>query len=237
MIFRQLIDRETCTYTYLLADEETREAVLIDPVFEQVDRDATVLEELGLTLVAAIETHVHADHVTGGGLLRQRTGARFAICARGEVAGADIQLCDGDTLDFGGHSLEVRCTPGHTESCASYYLAEAGMVFTGDALFIRGCGRTDFQGGDAVRLYASVHERLFSLPDDTTIYPGHDYKGLTSTTVGEERRFNPRLGGGKSVEEFVAIMDGLDLAYPKKIDVAVPANKCCGLLNSAEGEG
>jgi len=234
MLFRQLYDRETCTYTYLLADDDSREAVLIDPVLEQVERDSVLLDQLELDLVAVIETHVHADHVTGGGLLRQRTGAKFAVCAKGNVDGADLQLCDGDRIPFGRHSLEVRCTPGHTDSCASYYLEEAGMVFTGDALFIRGCGRTDFQAGDPSTLYNSVHERIFTLPDETLIYPGHDYNGRTVTTVREERAFNPRLGGGRTVEEFASIMDGLNLAHPKRIDVAVPANQRCGLQPSSD---
>ena len=237
MLFRQLYDRDTCTYTYLLADQETREAVLIDPVLEQVERDSLLLEELGLQLLYVIETHVHADHITGGGRLRERTGAKFAVCAAGEVEGADLPLCDGDRIEFGSHSLEVRCTPGHTNSCASYYLAEAGMIFTGDALFIRGCGRTDFQGGDASTLFRSVHKRILSLPPSTQIYPGHDYKGRTVTTVKEELAFNPRLGGGKTVEEFTAIMDGLNLADPKKIAVAVPANQRCGLPDSPESQG
>lgn len=237
MLFRQLFDRETCTYTYLLADEQTREAVLIDPVLEQFARDRQLIDELGLKLSVVIETHVHADHVTGGGLLREATGARFAICARGGVDEADLQLCDGDTISFGRHELEVRCTPGHTESCSSYYLAEEGMIFTGDTLFIRGCGRTDFQGGDPTDLYRSVHERILSLPGDTRIYPGHDYKGRTVTTVAEEQQFNPRLGGGRSSEEFAEIMNNLNLDYPKRIDVAVPANLRCGLAGPEVGEG
>jgi glyoxylase-like metal-dependent hydrolase (beta-lactamase superfamily II) len=237
MLFRQLYDRDTCTLSYLLADESAREAVLIDSVIEQVGRDTRLIGELGLTLVATIETHVHADHITGGGHLRQRTGARFAICATGGVAGADLQLCDGDRIAFGQHSLEVRCTPGHTSSCASYYLADSGMIFTGDTLFIRGCGRTDFQEGDARTLYASVHERIFSLPSETLVYPGHDYNGQTVSTVGEELAFNPRLGGGKTADEFVAIMAGLDLAQPAKIDIAVPANQQCGFPTVPEFQG
>jgi sulfur dioxygenase len=237
MLFRQLYDRDTCTYSYLLADTDTREAVLIDPVLEQVDRDSLLLKELGLHLLYVIETHVHADHITGGGRLRERTGAQFAVCATGEVEGADLPLCDGDQIKFGRHSLEVRYTPGHTNSCASFYLVEAGMVFTGDALFIRGCGRTDFQGGDASTLFHSVHQRILSLPPSTQIYPGHDYKGRTVTTVHEELAFNPRLGGGKTVEEFAAIMNNLNLAEPKKIQIAVPANQRCGVPDRAESQG
>lgn len=229
MLFRQLFDRETCTYSYLLADEDSREAVLIDPVFEQVERDMKLLEELNLKLVAVIETHVHADHITGGGELRARTGAEFCVSVRGGVEGADVSLEDGDLIRFGQHALEARSTPGHTNTCISYYVPTARMIFTGDTLLVRGCGRTDFQEGDSAALYGSVHGQILSLPGDTLIYPGHDYKGRTVTTVAEELAHNPRLGGGKTVEEFTAIMEGLNLADPKKIDVAVPANLRCGL--------
>jgi len=228
MIFRQLCDRETCSYTYLLACERTREAVVIDPVIEQVGRDATLLEELGLSLVATLETHVHADHITGGGQLRDQTGAKFGVSAAGQVGGAELQLVGGDTIRFGDHELEVRATPGHTSSCLSYYLAEAGIIFTGDALFIRGCGRTDFQEGDSHTLYRSVHAQILSLPGPTRIYPGHDYKGLTVSTVAEEKEFNPRLGGGRTAADFVAIMDALNLDDPEKLAIAVSANQSCG---------
>ena len=228
MIFRQLYDRETCTYTYLLGCRNRSEAVLIDPVLEHVDRDASLLEELGLTLVATLETHVHADHITGGGGLRERTGAKYGVSAAGNVVGAELQLVDGAMVSFGDHKLEVRATPGHTSTCLSYYVSEVGMIFTGDALFIRGCGRTDFQEGNARTLYRSVHEQILSLPEGTLIYPGHDYKGRTVSTVAEEREFNPRLGGGRSEDDFTVIMDGLNLDLPKKIAVAVPANQRCG---------
>ena len=229
MLFRQLFDRETCSYTYLLADEDSREAVLIDPVLEQVERDMHFLEELSLKLVAVVETHLHADHITGGGELRARTGAKFCVSLRGGVEGADVCLDDGDLIGFGPFALEARATPGHTNTCISYYVPAARMIFTGDTLLVRGCGRTDFQEGDPAALYRSVHERIFSLPGDTLIYPGHDYNGRTVTTVAEELAYNPRLGGGKSVEEFTTIMEGLDLSDPQKIDVAVPANLRCGL--------
>lgn len=234
MIFRQLFDRETCTYTYLLADEATREAVLIDPVREQVARDTTLLEELGLTLKYTLETHIHADHVTSSGVLRRRLGSRSVVSAAGGANCADIQATHGQTIRLGEVELEVRHTPGHTDGCVSYVLADQSMVFTGDTLFIRGCGRTDFQQGDAARLYASVHGQLFSLPDSCAVYPGHDYKGRTMSTVGEERAHNPRLGGGRSVQDFSAIMAGLDLADPAHIDVAVPANLRCGWLPEDE---
>ena len=230
MIFRQLFDRETCTYTYLLADAETREAVLIDSVREHFERDRGLLAELNLTLRYTLETHVHADHVTASGLFRARLGSRSAVSAQGGAVCADIQLQDGDTITFGEQTLEARATPGHTSGCMTFVHHGERMAFTGDTLFIRGCGRTDFQQGDAATLYRSVHGRILSLPDDTRIYPGHDYKGRTSTTVSEEKRFNPRLGGGRTEAEFIAIMDGLSLAHPRKLHIAVPANLECGLM-------
>jgi sulfur dioxygenase len=229
MLFRQLLDPETSTYTYLLADEETREAVLIDPVREQVERDSQLLEELGLALAYALETHVHADHVTGGGLLRKRLGCRLVVGDRTGVLTADMSLGDGDALRFGSQSLEVRSTPGHTNGCVTYVHHEEDMAFTGDALLIRGCGRTDFQQGDAAALYRSVREKIFALPDATRLYPGHDYKGRTMTTVAEEKRFNPRLGDPKSLEQFVDLMARLHLAQPQRIDEAVPANMASGV--------
>jgi glyoxylase-like metal-dependent hydrolase (beta-lactamase superfamily II) len=228
MIFRQLCDRETSTYTYLLACERTREAVVIDPVIEQFGRDTRLLQELGLSLVATLETHVHADHITGGGQLRNQTGAKFGVGAAGQVDGAELQLVGGDTIRFGDHQLEVRSTPGHTSSCLSYYLAEPGLIFTGDALLIRGCGRTDFQEGDSRTLYRSVHEQILSLPDRTRIYPRHDYKGRIVSTVAEEKEFNPRLGGGRTADDLVAIMDALNLDDPEKLAIAVSANQSCG---------
>jgi glyoxylase-like metal-dependent hydrolase (beta-lactamase superfamily II)/rhodanese-related sulfurtransferase len=229
MLFRQLFDPETSTYSYLLADEESREAVLIDPVREQVERDQQLIEELELTLRYALETHVHADHVTGGGRLRERLGCKLGLSERGGVLTADLRLRDGDGIEFGSHRLEVRETPGHTDGCITFVCLEAGMAFTGDALLIRGCGRTDFQQGDARVLYRSVRERILSLPDQTRLYPGHDYKGRTVTTVAEENRFNPRLGQAKKLDEFVEIMEQLDLAFPKRIDEAVPANMASGV--------
>jgi glyoxylase-like metal-dependent hydrolase (beta-lactamase superfamily II) len=228
MIFRQLFDPETSTYTYLLADEATREALLIDPVREQVARDAALVRELGLTLRFTLETHVHADHITGASLLRQQLGSRAAVAAAAGVACADISLADGATVRVGALELRALATPGHTNGCTSYYCAAAGMAFTGDALLIRGCGRTDFQQGDSRRLFRAVRERLFTLPDETLLYPGHDYRGRTVTTVAEEKRWNPRLGLAKSEEDFVAIMAALKLDYPKRMDESVPANLLCG---------
>ncbi|MCH8890568.1 MAG: MBL fold metallo-hydrolase [Myxococcales bacterium] len=230
MIFRQFIDPETSTLTYLLADESSREAVLIDSVLEQFDRDRTLLRELDLTLRYTLETHVHADHITAADLFRREQGSEVAVSAAAGVHAADIELQDGDLVRFGSMTLEVCSTPGHTGGCVTYVSREQGMAFTGDALLIRGCGRTDFQQGDATALFDSVRNRIFSLPDETLLFPGHDYKGRMVTTVGEEKRFNPRLGLDKSEADFVAIVDRLDLAYPKRIDVAVPANLECGLL-------
>jgi glyoxylase-like metal-dependent hydrolase (beta-lactamase superfamily II)/rhodanese-related sulfurtransferase len=236
MLFRQLLDPETSTWTYLLADADSREAVLIDPVREQLARDLELLEQLELRLLYSLETHVHADHVTGGGGLRERLGCRIGLGSAAGVVTADLQLGDGERVRFGRHALEVLATPGHTRGCVTYLCREEGMAFTGDALLIRGCGRTDFQQGDARALYRSVRERIFALPDATRLYPGHDYRGRTVTTVGEEKRFNPRLGGSRGLAEFVALMEGLKLAYPKRIDEAVPANLCAGVTDPEPAE-
>lgn len=229
VLLRQLLDPDTSTWTYLLADEESREAVLVDPVREQVARDIEQLEQLGLRLRYALETHVHADHVTGGGELRRRLGCRLAVGARAGVLTADLRLAEGDAVRFGRHALTARETPGHTAGCVSYVCLEQGVAFTGDALLIRGCGRTDFQQGDARALYQSVRGKLLSLPDATRLYPAHDYRGRTVTTVAEERRHNPRLGDGRSVEQFVALMARLDLPTPRRMDEAVPANLASGV--------
>jgi sulfur dioxygenase len=229
VIFRQLFDPETSTYSYLLADQSSREAVLIDSVLDQFDRDVTLLRELDLDLLYALETHVHADHVTASGRLRETLGCKVGVGARSGVANADLLLQDGETVRFGERILDVISTPGHTSGCVTYLDREAGLAFTGDALLIRGCGRTDFQQGDAGALFSSVRDGLFMLPDETRIYPGHDYRGRMMSTVAEEKSFNLRLGLDKSPTEFVEIMDGLDLAYPKQMDVAVPANLASGI--------
>ena len=228
MIFRQLFDPQSSTYTYLLADPASREAVLIDPVFEQARRDAALIDELGLKLAWTIETHVHADHVTGAWLLREKLGSRIALSRSSNAEGADRYLEPGERLAFGKRYLEARATPGHTSGCTTYVLDDHSMAFTGDALFIRGCGRTDFQGGDARRLYRSVREQIFSLPDRCLIYPGHDYRGLTVTSVGEEKLYNPRLAESIGEGDFVGYMTNLGLPHPKQMDVAVPANLKCG---------
>ncbi len=230
MIFRQLSDPETCTYTYLLGDEASGQAVLIDPVLSQASRDCQVLRELGLALTHTIETHVHADHVTGAAALRQTCGSRIVSPQAGGATGADLLIEDGTVLTLGSVSLLARATPGHTTGCTSFILGDESMVFTGDALLIQGCGRTDFQQGDSTKLYHSVTEVLFALPEDCVVYPGHDYKGRQSSTIGEEKRHNPRLGGGRTLEEFIEIMHLLDLSLPAAIAIAIPANLRCGQM-------
>lgn len=232
MIFRQLFDPETSTYSYLLADAHTREAVLIDPVREHLERDTTLLRELELRLLYTLETHVHADHVTAGGLMRERLGSRVVVGAHAGVQNADLELADGAGVRFGDRWLEARETPGHTSGCVTWVCAVEGLAFTGDALLIRGCGRTDFQQGDARRLFRSVRERILTLPDETRLHPAHDYQGRTVTTVAEEKRFNPRLGMARTEEEFVEIMRALKLAHPKRMDEAVPANLRSGLASA-----
>jgi len=228
MIFRQLFDQQSSTYTYLLADSLTREAVLIDPVFEHARRDAALIGELGLKLLYTLETHVHADHVTGASLLRQRLGSRIVLSKASGAEGADRTLHDGDWVAFGKHKLEARATPGHTSGCMSYVLDDRSRAFTGDALLIRGCGRTDFQQGSATLLFHSVRAQIFSLPDDCMLYPAHDYRGLTASSVGEEKKYNPRLAQSVGEGDFVGYMTNLGLAHPKLMDVAVPANLRCG---------
>ncbi|HET9405253.1 MAG TPA: MBL fold metallo-hydrolase [Burkholderiales bacterium] len=228
LIFRQLFDQQSSTYTYLLADPGSREAVMIDPVFEQARRDQALIGELGLKLLWTLETHVHADHVTGAWLHKQRLGSRIAIAAASGAQGADRMLVQGDRIEFGRRALEVRATPGHTNGCQTYVMDDRSMAFTGDALLIRGCGRTDFQQGSAHTLYRSVREQIFTLPDACLVYPGHDYRGLAASSVGEERQFNPRLGGQILVEDFAGYMTNLGLAHPRQIDIAVPANLRCG---------
>ncbi|WP_375769620.1 MBL fold metallo-hydrolase [Archangium gephyra] len=224
MLFRQLFDQETSTYTYLIADETTREAALVDPVFEQVERDLQVVKELDLKLTLVLETHIHADHVTGAGRLRELTGARVAASDSGAPC-VDLRVKDGEELALGGLRIQVLATPGHTDDSVSFRVG--GKLFTGDALLIRACGRTDFQNGSAGQLYDSITRKLFTLPDETEVYPGHDYAGLTMSTIGEEKRHNPRLAG-RSREWFIEFMNGRKLAPPKKLDIAVPANRACG---------
>lgn len=226
MIFHQFFEKESSTYTYLVASEQTREAVLIDPVASEIESYEQMLNQLNLKLVYSLDTHVHADHVTAANLLRARFGCKTVLHRNSGVDCGDIFITDRSAIRVGECLIEARYTPGHTNACTSYVIDN--MVFTGDALLIDGCGRTDFQEGNAETLYDSIHKQIFTLPDDTIVYPGHDYKGRLSSTVRHERESNSRLGHGHSKQDFVEIMKNLDLPYPKKIDIALPANKACG---------
>ncbi|HCU24319.1 MAG TPA: MBL fold metallo-hydrolase [Deltaproteobacteria bacterium] len=221
MSFLQLFDENSSTFTYLISDDVTHEAVLIDSVIDQVERDLSLLQEHELKLKYALETHVHADHVTAGLALKQATGAQTAVAQDCHAQGYDFYLKDGDVILFGREELLVLATPGHTPGSVSFLWRD--RVFTGDALLIGGCGRTDFQNGNAEALYRSITEKLFSLDDQTLVYPAHDYKGRRVSSIGEEKRLNPRLAG-KTLEEFVSIMNNLNLPMPKHIQEAVPAN-------------
>ena len=227
MKIRQLFDYNTSTYSYLVWDESTREAALIDSVREQLERDIQLIGELDLKLRYALETHVHADHITASGLLRDRLGCKVGVHTRVDSDCPDIKLSDDDQIQLGAVTLEVLYTPGHTDTDICY-LAD-GMVFTGDILLIHGSGRTDFQSGDAGSSYDSITGRLFTLPEETLVYPGHDYNGFTCSTIGEEKRFNPRLGGDRSRQEYIEIMQNMKLEKPKMIELAVPGNQACGL--------
>ena len=235
MIFRQLFDRVSFTYTYLLASEESRQALIIDPVLERVDRYLQLLEELDVRLMKVIDTHVHADHISGMGALRDRTRCVTVMGQESSVDVVSLRVSDGDLVGIEGIALTALYTPGHTSD--SYSFAMQDRVFTGDALFIRGTGRTDFQLGSSIDAYYSLFEKLLQLPDATLVYPGHDYKGDTVSTIGEERAYNPRLQV-KSAEEYAELMANLNLANPKMMDVAVPANMKIGLSQEAlEGQG
>lgn len=226
MIFKQLFDADTFTYTYLLGCERTKKAVLIDSVASQIDSYLALLKELGLTLVYSLETHVHADHVTAASLLREKAGSKSVVHRDAGAECADLMVTDGVHLQVGDIEMKVLYTPGHTSGCVSYLMAD--RVFTGDSLFINGCGRTDFQQGDSAMMYANITQKLFTLPGDTLVYPGHDYHGLTVSTIKQEKALNSRLGGGKTAAEFIEIMANLNLPYPKYIDEALPANQACG---------
>jgi len=232
MILKQLFDHNTSTYTYLLADPVSKEAVIIDPVLEHFERDSKLLGELGLTLTFVLDTHVHADHITGSGKLRNTFGALSVVSSAAGVQCADISIEDGEVLHFGSYTLEARHTPGHTSGCVSFVVTTASqtLAFTGDTLLVRGTGRTDFQQGDPKELYHSIRHQLFTLPDNTVIYPGHDYKGHSTSTVGEEKMFNPRIRLEVKEDRFIEIMNGLNLANPKFMDVALPANLSCGAI-------
>ena len=238
MLFRQLFDPDSCTYSYLIAESTTQTAILVDPVLEQVERDLKLLQELGLTLQYCLETHIHADHITGTHRLRVATGCLGILPEGAHAACADRYISDGTILQLGAIAIRAIATPGHTDSHMAYLVSETGdattqepRVLTGDALLIRGCGRTDFQSGDAGVLYDSVTQRLFSLPDTTLVYPGHDYRGQTVSTIGEEKRWNARFSG-RDRETFIAFMKTLRLPEPKKMMAAVPANELCGQLEA-----
>ena len=230
MIFRQLFDHESSTFTYLLAERHGGEAMLIDPVVERTDQYVKLIGELDLKLVLAVDTHIHADHITALGTLRERTDC---VAAMGEMAKAEcvtLHFREGEKLKIEGLALDVLYTPGHTDDSYSFLLSD--RVFTGDTLLIRGTGRTDFQNGDPVAQYDSLFGKLLTLPQDTLVYPAHDYNGMTVSTIGEEKRWNPRLQvGGK--QEYVDMMNGLVLDNPRLMDVAVPANRGCGLNSAA----
>ena len=224
---RQLYDKESSTYTYLIFDDTNQEAFIIDPVREQIERDSQLIKELGLNLYAILETHVHADHVTSAALLKEKFGANVFLSGAAGVKAVHQDLKDGDVLTAEHFEIRAIETPGHTNGCMSFYVPEAQCVFTGDALMIRKVGRTDFQEGSAETLFESITTKLFTLPLSTIVYPAHDYSGQTSSTIREEITHNIRIGG-KTKEEFVEIMNGLNLPRPKKMDEAVPANLQCG---------
>lgn len=236
MLLRQLFDRESYTYTYLVGDEHSRQACLIDPVMEQKDFYLQLINELDLKLILALDTHIHADHVTALGALRDATGCDTIVGSDGDVACATEGFADGKVTYVGDLQMEILFTPGHTDDSYSFYLRQGnrGYLFSGDTLLIRGCGRTDFQNGNPEQLYESLHNKLLTLPDDTVVCPAHDYKGWTSSTIGEEKKNNPRLNLATKAE-FVDFMNNLHLPDPKFMDIAVPANKTCGKLGSAQG--
>lgn len=226
MIFKQFYEKETSTFTYLLGCKETKQAVLIDTVESEVEKYLEALSEHNLQLIYTLETHVHADHVTGADTLRRKLGSKSVVHRDAGAMCGDLLVTDGIHIQVGNLDIEVRHTPGHTNGCVSYFVGD--RIFTGDALLIGGCGRTDFQMGSAEHLYESIHQKIFSLPDETLIYPGHDYNGNTVSTVEKEKLENKRLGNNTSKEAFIEIMNNLNLAYPKYIDIALPANQACG---------
>lgn len=227
MIFRQLYEPLSSTYTYLLGDEGTGQGVLIDPVIATMDRDLAEVHRLGLTLAYTVDTHIHADHITAALEMKRAVGSKIAAPAWDRLPCVDLGIEEGKPLQIGGITLNPLHTPGHTDGHFAYLAGD--RVFTGDALLIEGCGRTDFQNGDAAALYKSVREKLFSLPDETLVYPAHDYKERFVSSIAQEKKRNPRLGGDRTVDEFRAIMAGLNLPYPKFIDYAVPGNRQCGV--------
>lgn len=231
MLFRQLQEPDSSTFTYLLSCEETGETVLIDPVLDTVDRDMQLLNEMGLKLTYTLDTHIHADHLSSARRLKSLVGSQIAYPAIDELPCADIAVEEGRTFRVGNIEIHPLFTPGHTDHHHAYMVDNGTqtMLFSGDALLIDGCGRTDFQSGDATTLYHSIHDKFFSLPDETLVYPCHDYEGRFITTIAQEKQRNPRLGQNKSQQDFVHIMETMDLPYPRKIDFAVPGNEQCGV--------
>jgi sulfur dioxygenase len=230
MLFKQWLEADSCTYTYLLSCPQSGETVLIDPVLDTVERDLQRLQELNLKLTYTLDTHIHADHLSGAQRLRSLTGCRVAWPVIDALPCADIGVQEGRVFRVGQIEIRPLFTPGHTDHHHAYLVDNATqqMLFSGDALLIEACGRTDFQSGDAATLYASIHDKFFTLPDETLVYPCHDYEQRFVTTIAQEKQRNPRLGQDKSLQEFVAIMQALDLPYPRKIDFAVPGNRLCG---------
>ena len=227
LLFKQLFDQTSGTFTYLLADS-SKQAVLIDSVYEQHDRDLSLVRELDLDLIACVETHCHADHVTGAWLMQHAVGCKIMASHDSGIELLDRSLHDGDKVEFGKRHLRIITTPGHTDGCISFVLDDQSMVFTGDSLLIRGCGRTDFQQGSARKLFHSIKDKLFALPDDCIVYPAHDYSGRTASSIGEEKKLNPRIGGEANETDFVGYLENMRLPHPKKIDIAVPANLRAG---------
>lgn len=229
MKIRQLFDYDTWTYTYLVWDEASKEAAVIDTVLEKIDRDLQHIQELGLNVKYLLETHIHADHITGAGPIRNATQAQIVVHENSGSECADILAKEGDTFYLGEQSIKVLHTPGHTNNDITYLID--GAAFTGDTLFVRDCGRTDFQLGSNESMYNSITEKLFSLPEETMIFPAHDYKGFTESTIGEEKQFNTRVGNNKSFEDFSTIMDNMNLPNPKRLHISVPGNLKCGNLD------
>ncbi|MBA5248411.1 MAG: MBL fold metallo-hydrolase [Gammaproteobacteria bacterium] len=233
LLFRPLFEKESSTYTYLLADTDTKEAIIIDAVDTTQQRDIGLIEELGLDLKYIIETHVHADHITSSCPLKQQfSNAKIVLGTANSIACADILIKEGACLDFGAYQVKAMTTPGHTDGCMSYVVDD--KVFTGDALLIRSCGRCDFQGGSADKLFDSL-QKIFTLPETTSVYPAHDYGGRTVSSIWEEKQFNTMIGAGVERAEFVRRVNAMNLSLPAKIHVAVPANQVCGANIIANG--
>ena len=227
IIFRQLFDEKTWTYSYIIGDTISREAVIIDPVLDKVDRDLQLLKELDLNLIYILDTHIHADHITGSGKLREKTGAKIVMWQWASIAKPDILVADNAILNIWDITIQSLSTPGHTDGCTSYHIDD--MIFTGDTLLIRKTGRTDFQQGSPEKLYHSIKDKIYTLPDDTRVYPGHDYTGQMMSTVWEEKKYNTRIKDNTTLDELTSILEALKLDYPKYIDVALPANMKLGL--------